>query len=97
MADEMQVNRDIVIEADAESIERLRKEGHVRGFTVFCDEQQRTGGGQLGAVSDGLLRPVGGLLTAYPSFPVRGNDEGESRQDEDLCDDALSRRGFGAA
>ena len=44
MADEMQVNRDIVIEADAESIERLRKEGHVRGFTVFCDEQQRTGG-----------------------------------------------------
>jgi uncharacterized OsmC-like protein len=44
MADEMQVNREIVIEADAESIERLRKEGHVRGFTVFCDEQARTGG-----------------------------------------------------
>ena len=44
MADEMQVSRDIVIEADAESIERMRKEGHVRGFTVFCDEQQRTGG-----------------------------------------------------
>ena len=40
----MQVNREIVIEADAESIERMRKEGHVRGFTVFCDEQQRTGG-----------------------------------------------------
>jgi uncharacterized OsmC-like protein len=44
MADEMKVNREIVIEADAESIERLRKEGHVRGFTVFCDEQQRAGG-----------------------------------------------------
>ena len=35
MADEMQVNRDIVIEADAESIERLRKEGHVRGSRCF--------------------------------------------------------------
>ncbi len=44
MADAMQVNRDIVIEADAESIECLRKEGHVRGFTVFRDEQQRAGG-----------------------------------------------------
>jgi uncharacterized OsmC-like protein len=32
------------MEAYAESIERLRKEGHVRGFTVYCDEQQRTGG-----------------------------------------------------
>ena len=48
MADEMSVNRDIVIEADAESIERLRKEGHVRGFTVFCDEQQRVGGPRRG-------------------------------------------------
>jgi len=44
MADERQVNRDIVIEADADSVERLRKVGHVRGFTVFCDERQRTGG-----------------------------------------------------
>jgi hypothetical protein len=36
MADEMQVNRDIVIEVDAESIERLRKEGHVRGSRFFA-------------------------------------------------------------
>ena len=43
MADEMLVKREIVMEADVESIERLRKEGHVRGFTVYCDEQQRTG------------------------------------------------------
>jgi uncharacterized OsmC-like protein len=44
MADEMLVKREIVMEADVESIERLRKEGHVRGFTIYCDEQQRTGG-----------------------------------------------------
>jgi uncharacterized OsmC-like protein len=44
MTDEMLVKREIVMEADVESVERLRKEGHVRGFTVYCDEQQRTGG-----------------------------------------------------
>lgn len=44
MTDEMRVKREIMMEADAESMERLRKEGHVRGFTVYCDEQQRTGG-----------------------------------------------------
>jgi hypothetical protein len=45
MADETAVNREIVIEADAEALERMRKEGHARGFTVYCDEAERTGGG----------------------------------------------------
>ena len=43
MADETLVKREIVMEADAESLERLRKEGHVRGFTVYCDEAHRGG------------------------------------------------------
>jgi len=43
MAEESQIKREIVMEADAESLERLRKEGHVRGFTVYCDEGQRGG------------------------------------------------------
>ncbi len=38
MAEESQIKREIVMEADAESLERLRKEGHVRGFTIYCDE-----------------------------------------------------------
>lgn len=36
--------RDIVMEADAETLERMRKTGHVRGFTVLCDEGARVGG-----------------------------------------------------
>jgi hypothetical protein len=44
MADDMQVKREIVLEADAETIERMRKEGHARGFTVYCDEGERIGG-----------------------------------------------------
>ena len=45
MADEIEVNREIVLEADAEALERMRKEGHARGFTVYCDEAERIGGG----------------------------------------------------
>jgi len=30
MADDMQVKREIVLEADAETLERMRKEGHAR-------------------------------------------------------------------
>jgi hypothetical protein len=44
MADDMQVKREIVLEADAETLERMRKEGHARGFTVYCDEGERIGG-----------------------------------------------------
>lgn len=44
MENELQVKREIVVEADAETLERMRKEGHARGFTVYCDEAQRTGG-----------------------------------------------------
>ena len=44
MAEDIQVKREITIEADAETLERMRKEGHARGFTVYCDEGERTGG-----------------------------------------------------
>jgi hypothetical protein len=44
MADNLQIKREIVLEADAETLERMRKEGHARGFTVFCDEGERIGG-----------------------------------------------------
>ena len=36
MADELQIKREIVLEADAETLQRMRKEGHARGFTVFA-------------------------------------------------------------
>lgn len=44
MADDVQIKREITLEADAETMERMRKEGHARGFTVYCDEAERTGG-----------------------------------------------------
>jgi hypothetical protein len=44
MAEDIQVKREIVLEADAETLERMRKEGHTRGFTVYCDEGERIGG-----------------------------------------------------
>ncbi|TAJ96942.1 hypothetical protein EPO44_12930 [bacterium] len=44
MAEELQVKREIVLEADAETQERMRKKGRARGFTVYCDEAERTGG-----------------------------------------------------
>jgi hypothetical protein len=44
MADDMELKREIILEADAETIERMRKEGHARGFTVYCDEAERIGG-----------------------------------------------------
>lgn len=36
--------RDIEIEANAETLERMRKTGQVRGFTVMCDEGENVGG-----------------------------------------------------
>ena len=44
MAEDIQVKREIILEADAETMERMRKEGHARGFTVHCDEGERIGG-----------------------------------------------------
>jgi hypothetical protein len=44
MADDTQVKREIVLEADAETLQKMRQEGHARGFTVYCDEAERTGG-----------------------------------------------------
>ena len=31
------------MKADTESVEKLLKEGHARGFTVYCGEGERTG------------------------------------------------------
>lgn len=44
MSEDIQVKREIVLEADAETLEKMRKEGHARGFTVYCDEGERSGG-----------------------------------------------------
>jgi hypothetical protein len=44
MAQDIEIKREIVLEADAQTLARLRKEGHARGFTVYCDEAERTGG-----------------------------------------------------
>jgi len=44
MAEDIQVKREIVLEADAEALQKMRKEGHARGFTVYCDEAEQTGG-----------------------------------------------------
>ena len=44
MAEDVTVKREIQMEADAETLEKMRKEGHARGFTVYCDEGERIGG-----------------------------------------------------
>ena len=36
--------RENLIEADCESLERMRKVGQVQGFTIYCDEAERVGG-----------------------------------------------------
>mgnify|MGYP001615611674 CR=1 FL=1 len=36
--------RENLIEADCESLERMRKLAHVQGFTIYCDESERVGG-----------------------------------------------------
>jgi hypothetical protein len=40
--------REIIIEADAESLEKMRKEGHAKVrdnvFTIYCDEGATLGG-----------------------------------------------------
>jgi hypothetical protein len=44
MAEDIEIKREIAVEADAETLEKMRKEGHARGFTVYCDEGERIGG-----------------------------------------------------
>ncbi len=44
MTEDIAVKREIQMEADAETLEKMRKEGHARGFTVYCDEGERIGG-----------------------------------------------------
>lgn len=44
MTEDIRIDREIVLEADAETLEKMRKEGHARGFTVRCDEAERIGG-----------------------------------------------------
>ena len=44
MADDLLPRNVISFEADAAHLERMRKEGHVQGFTMYCDEGQRIGG-----------------------------------------------------
>jgi hypothetical protein len=44
MAEDIQIKSEFVVEADTETLEKMRKEGHARGFTVHCDEGERVGG-----------------------------------------------------
>lgn len=44
MAEDVQVKSEFVVEADTETLEKMRKEGHARGFTIHCDEGERVGG-----------------------------------------------------
>lgn len=44
MADETVTKHEIVMEADTETLERQKKSGQARGFTVLCDEREQTGG-----------------------------------------------------
>jgi len=44
VAEDITIKREILLEADAETLEKMRKEGHARGFTVYCDEGERVGG-----------------------------------------------------
>jgi len=44
VAEDIIIKREILVEADAEILEKMRKEGHARGFTVYCDEGERVGG-----------------------------------------------------
>ncbi len=41
---EQPYKRTITIEADTATLERQRKEGQSRGFTVYCDESEAVGG-----------------------------------------------------
>jgi len=43
VSEDLNVKREIIVEADAETLARMRKEGHARGFTVYCDEAERIG------------------------------------------------------
>ena len=41
-----EARRVITIDVDAATLENMRKEGHTEdGFTVYCDEAERLGGG----------------------------------------------------
>ena len=42
--DPNQRGREIVVEATAETLEKMKKHGTVRGFTVMCDEGAHVGG-----------------------------------------------------
>jgi hypothetical protein len=44
MAENVQTKHEIVMQADAETLAKMRKEGRARGFTVYCDEGERIGG-----------------------------------------------------
>ena len=38
------ISRNIVVEGDARTLDRMRKQADIRGFTIFCDEGLQIGG-----------------------------------------------------
>ncbi len=39
------VSRSIVVEGDAQTLERQKKQADIRGFTIMCDERDPMGDG----------------------------------------------------
>ena len=37
------ISRSVVMEGQAKTLERMRKQSEFRGFTIFCDEGEPTG------------------------------------------------------
>jgi hypothetical protein len=55
-------HRENLIEADCESLERMRKVAKVQGFTIYCDESERVGGEHTAPSPRGQM----GLLSCRP-------------------------------
>ena len=79
MAEDIQVKREITVEVDAETAERMKKKDthEVSRFIAMK-------GNEPEEITPHRIRlhiwPVFGLLTSHTNFPVRGNDGDEDQQ-----------------
>ena len=77
MADDLQIKREIVLEADAETLERMRRGTHRRR--------------KHSTASIGVFRSLGGILTTDANFPVRGNAQDSYRQSKGVRDRSIQK------
>ena len=73
MGEDIQVKREITLEADAETLERMRKEGHAGGLPFIAT--RRNAREEITPRRRLPIRTLAGFLTARPNFPVRGNEK----------------------